>query len=1000
MAWTDLTIPPAPVLNGVGTGAAERQLSAAGSRSVVPLVYGEDRIAGLVLNVLPAAAGSATLLVQLLWCFACDSVSALKLNDQDLPTGSSVTHYTGNQTTPDASLVAAFASQGITYTAALTGYAYSVVSVPIRSIGSAEFNFAAIIRGRKVYDPRKDSTAGGVGSHRFTAPSTWEWSDNPTLCLADYSSSIVYGAGTPIDWTTVPAAANANDALVGGEARRIVGVSFIKAVEAAEAIETLRAYAGCWVLPGVNGVRLVPDADAASCASYGHAAGDIAAIQPLTLRDTSRAPTVVEVIYTDRSKLPWRDASAIAQLPGAGATKPWRLSQVRLPGVARYSQALREATERLNKLTLCDLSTSVEIYDIGIRHEIGDIILLSHPLGLDAKAFRVVTPRRTGPGRWQLDVVEHDSAVYSNEVVTAPTVADTSWVSPAGPPAAVTGFTAVPDELGVLLRWDKAPEKDVIGYELRIGGTSWETALPLAGGIKTVAAGNSYRWLQPASGTYTLRIKALDSEGMASTTATVLTPTVTTTKLAGIQAGATVGAQWGVNINGQPSDDAIRNNLIDLGWWKGGASIPWPLNQEVNTLYSTAEISGTIGGPKGVHDVVWYCRESAGDGQSGGGWDAVNTLTLDPSKTYRFVLPIFKRDGVGGTAYWGVQSNTVCINNTSTLAENPYFAYVSRDLMLSDRWYLFVGYVYPQGSTGNSNDGAGVWDCKTGTKFSDGWNYCHAPGGAKGHRAYQYYAGLGSTQLFGRPMVNVVDGTEPSLRECFAASAVLNSAQQWSDVQGPGRPEDSATQNRTYSQDSDPGAVSDGSIWITSTRSYQRWAGAWRPYVGPGSVGTDLITPGAATTLVEKFMASVEVTGLSFSSNRDSYAVSYSPIGFIAFTPDYTGVANIFVSGVLEIIGTATFFTAGVDRQITAINADINGDGIAQPEDNLAYLDQAQYVEAGMRSSFSSHFAGRLQVAVSAGVPKTVWLYGQKLGIGSATHTLKNIRLGLEGVKR
>ena len=70
LVFSGLTIPPAPSLNSAGKGAAERQITAAGSRSVVPLVYGRDRLGGLVLNVLPAAAGSSTLLVQVLWSFA------------------------------------------------------------------------------------------------------------------------------------------------------------------------------------------------------------------------------------------------------------------------------------------------------------------------------------------------------------------------------------------------------------------------------------------------------------------------------------------------------------------------------------------------------------------------------------------------------------------------------------------------------------------------------------------------------------------------------------------------------------------------------------------------------------------------------------------------------------------------------------------------------------------------------------------------------------------
>jgi hypothetical protein len=44
----------------------------------------------------------------------------------------------------------------------------------------------ADISGRKVYDPRKDSTNGGSGSHRATDSTTWEWSDNAALATRDY----------------------------------------------------------------------------------------------------------------------------------------------------------------------------------------------------------------------------------------------------------------------------------------------------------------------------------------------------------------------------------------------------------------------------------------------------------------------------------------------------------------------------------------------------------------------------------------------------------------------------------------------------------------------------------------------------------------------------------------------------------------------------------------------------------------------------------------------
>lgn len=421
-----LTIPAAGTINATGKAAAARQLSAAAARSVVPLVYGEDRIGGLLLIVLAAAGTPGTLLVQLLWCHACDSITDVRLNDQPLPSGASITHYTGAQTVADAALVAAFAAQGITGVLPLTGYAWSLLSLPA-ALFDGQLNVTALVRGRRCYDPSFDGTAGGVGPQRLADPATWAYTDIPSVCLADFLASSVYGCGLAVDWASVRTASAANRTIVPGSAeqRRLVGVSFTAAAAAGDVTETLRAYAGCFLLPGASGVRLLPDADDALVANYRHSLGQIAAIDALELRDLNQAPTAVEVIYTDRSAIPWRDASAIAQLDGAGTTKPWRLSQVRLPGIHRYGQALREATERLNKLNLNNLSTTLEVFDIGIRHELGDIIEVEHPIGLALTPMRISSPpTMPAPGRWRLPLVRHSGAAYSDIVASAAAVQD------------------------------------------------------------------------------------------------------------------------------------------------------------------------------------------------------------------------------------------------------------------------------------------------------------------------------------------------------------------------------------------------------------------------------------------------------------------------------------------------------------------------------------------------------------------------------------------------
>lgn len=480
MISSGLTIPPAGALN---TAAAPRSLAAAGSRSLIPVTYGVDRLTALILNVLPKAGDANTLLVQCLWGHALDHVDEPRLNDQALPAGASITHFSGDQTVPDATLVAAFAAQGIAYEDTLEGYAWSLLQMPTRSF-DGQLNVSARLWGRRMYDPRLDTTAGGSGSHRLADPSTWAWSDNPSLCLADWSANTLYGAGEPVAWASVPAAANANDATIGSpaEKRRVLGVSFSRdGVSVAAVAETLRAYAGCWLIPSADGLRLLPDADDAPVATYSHADGTIARLEALSLRDLGNAPTAVDITYTDTTQIPWREATATAALPGAGTTLPWRVSSVAMPGVQRYSQAYREAVERLNKLTLGDLAFELEVFDTGIRHEPGDIVIVSHPLGLTDKAMRVTNPEMTSLGRWRLQLAEHDGAAYSDEVQTAPSVTDTSRVLTGGPAADVDALAGTVTNGRITWTWAPAEDAGGVAYaatEVRDTDADWGAASP------------------------------------------------------------------------------------------------------------------------------------------------------------------------------------------------------------------------------------------------------------------------------------------------------------------------------------------------------------------------------------------------------------------------------------------------------------------------------------------------------------------------------------------
>jgi hypothetical protein len=71
----------------------------------------------------------------------------------------------------------------------------------------------AVVKGRKIYDPRKDSTSDaydsslGVSTHRKTTESTWEYSNNPALCILDYLTqehglNVDYDEIDDVEWAT------------------------------------------------------------------------------------------------------------------------------------------------------------------------------------------------------------------------------------------------------------------------------------------------------------------------------------------------------------------------------------------------------------------------------------------------------------------------------------------------------------------------------------------------------------------------------------------------------------------------------------------------------------------------------------------------------------------------------------------------------------------------------------------------------------------------------
>lgn len=442
-----LPVVPAHIINSVATEPQQSQWTTAAENSPLRVIYGTQRIGAQIAVVRPYSQVNGWVFLAVWGQGPIHAISNIYNGPDNTASfgGYIITNYTGSADpgTIDPTLATAILTNWPTavYTDTLTGIAYSVVV--IRTYDAMGFpNLTAQIDGRKVYDPRLDSTNGGSGSHRLNDITTWAWSDNPSLCLADFLSSTVYGMGKTMDWASVITAANFNDTLISGVKSRTLNLAIDSVGETLSWAQTLATYASVSIVPTTEGkYKLVPDTTGSSVATLNTT--NILTMGELRRPGLQDVPTVIIVEYTDTSTIPHRSGRATAYAAGVEAgTTPRRESTISLPGITRHAQAYREAVERLNKLTINDLSFSAVVPDFGIRFEVGDIVQVTHPIGLTNKLMRITQSDNTDAGEWNLALAEYNANAYSTDVQSAPANPDTSLPSPLLPPA-ITGLNTV-----------------------------------------------------------------------------------------------------------------------------------------------------------------------------------------------------------------------------------------------------------------------------------------------------------------------------------------------------------------------------------------------------------------------------------------------------------------------------------------------------------------------------------------------------------------------------
>jgi hypothetical protein len=148
--------------------------------------------------------------------------------------------HDGTQTTVDTFLSATFGSDpDRPWTSEMVGYGIPYITLTAlfdRNVWNAVPNCMMQVQGIPLYDPRKDTTAGGSGTQRLNDQSTWAFTDNIAVMIYNilvgirYQNAIIWGgrcAQTQLPYANWAAAMDACDTLIslnaGGSEKQFRG---------------------------------------------------------------------------------------------------------------------------------------------------------------------------------------------------------------------------------------------------------------------------------------------------------------------------------------------------------------------------------------------------------------------------------------------------------------------------------------------------------------------------------------------------------------------------------------------------------------------------------------------------------------------------------------------------------------------------------------------------------------------------------------------------------
>lgn len=405
-------IPPVPRVpaNALPPTPPRGSIAIAGEGSLIPEAYG--RVLITRPRIFAIGYKSGVYWFGVLWCAGeCEEIESLWAGDDLWSSAASSSYHTNYLGTAGQGVDSKLASWISDYADTMAGLCYTAMgfrySNPIRLS-----SLRAIIKAKKVYDPRTTNT---------------EYTTNFALMFRD----LAVAQGLSVDETNISEAADYNDEdLGGGHKRRWGGLLFDKQQTVDKQLQLIAEHAGCFYIREAGIAKLIPDAPASSIAIFSDEVGIANIVKgsvKLSKRSLDNLPNHSIVEYLSPAAWPWRTGYAETPLPEGEI----RSTNFRLRGFQSYSVAYRHAIERQNRYNLTDLSIQFETFDEALEVEEGDVITVTHNVGLTDKQFRTTGVEASKfVGSWIIQADEYDPLVYSDTIEDEPTWPDIDLPSP------------------------------------------------------------------------------------------------------------------------------------------------------------------------------------------------------------------------------------------------------------------------------------------------------------------------------------------------------------------------------------------------------------------------------------------------------------------------------------------------------------------------------------------------------------------------------------------